>query len=96
MKILFALTAAALAASALTAPASAATIGCDPGNDHASAKATDCHNWASSTKRHRASGAYAYVPSSRMAVAPRGRVTPYLPDLENEGGRTGVSGGAAN
>jgi hypothetical protein len=94
MKMLFALTAAALAVSALSVPASAGTIGCRQGDPiTSSAKATNCDSWGSESSamnQPRAEAGFAYVPTARTIVAPSAR---YLPDLENEGGRTGVSGG---
>ena len=96
MKMFFALAAAALTATTLSVPASAGTVGCKPGEPmNSSAKATNCRGWgpASSTVRQPVAGTYAYVPSSRMIVEPRAYFTP---DLENEEGGTGVSGGAAN
>jgi hypothetical protein len=41
-KILFGLTAIAIAATTLSAPASAGTTGCDQGGPNASVKATNC------------------------------------------------------
>jgi hypothetical protein len=88
MKMLFALTAAAIAATTLSAPASAGTIGCDQGAPmNSSFKATDCPEWNQASS---ATAAFAYAPSRKVVAASAN----YLPDLENEGGR--VSGGAAN
>jgi hypothetical protein len=88
MKILFALTAAAIAATALSAPASAGTTGCDQGAPlNSSVKATDCPEWNQTSS---AMAGFAYAPSRPVVAAS----AHYLPDLENEGGR--VSGGSAN
>ncbi len=75
----------------------------DPYNSdarHLNAKAqgagTSAQSWgpaSSAMSQPRAGEAFAYGRPSRTIVAPSAR---YLPDLENEGGKTGVSGGAAN
>ena len=54
---------------------------------------TWAQSWGSAMSQPRAGEAFSYGRPSRTIVAPSAR---YLPDLENEGGKTGVSGGAAN
>ena len=54
---------------------------------------TWAQSWGSAMSQPRAGEAYAYGRPSRTIVVPSAR---YLPDRENEGGKTGVSGGAAN
>jgi hypothetical protein len=92
MKMLFALTAAALMATALSIPASAGTVGCDQGNTMSSSAATNCHNWRpanAAVNQPTARAAFAYAPSSHTIVTPS---TEYFPD---NGEGTGISGGSA-
>jgi hypothetical protein len=67
---------------------------------HLNAETQGADAWAQSWEpgstamsQPRAGEAFAYGRPSRTIVAPNAR---YLPDRENEGGKTGVSGGAAN
>jgi hypothetical protein len=88
-KMLFALTAAALMATALSVPASAGTTGCDQGAPDGTVKATNC-KWDSANEP---TAAFAYVAPSRTIVAPHQRSTLYRADSDY--GTTGVSGGSA-
>jgi hypothetical protein len=92
-KILFALTAAALATTALSVPASAGTIGCDQGAPSFSVKATNC-KWDSANAPSASTAAFAYVAPSRAIVAPQQRSTLYRADSDY--GTTGVSGGSGD
>ena len=65
---------------------------------HLNAETQGAGTWAqgpasSAMPQERAGEASAYARPSRTIVTPSAR---YLPDLENEGGGTGVSGGAAD
>jgi hypothetical protein len=87
-KMLFALTGAALMATALSLPASAST-GCDQGAPDASVKASLCSSKLANAVHvaPTAAAAFAQVP-----VSHRIRSTLYRPDADY--GTTGVSGGA--
>ena len=91
--ILFALTAAAIAATAVSVPASAGTIGCDPGNPTGQTSATSCRFWNNADQTS-AQQSYAMAQQSYAMDRKVYDSAPLNSDLPF--GHTGVSGGAAN